>query len=111
MWSRCNTRHPNRSPAPVATSCPSASCAAQFQAALGRHFAERGNARLADAARTKARTLYEEKLAKEPENSAWAAELAELLLIHSRAKKSAGGVAQQNDLCGWAGRTRRTGSI
>jgi WD40 repeat protein/tetratricopeptide (TPR) repeat protein len=59
---------------------------AQFQAELARHYAERGNAPLAEAARTKARTLFEEKLAKEPENSAWAAQLAEVLLIDSPAK-------------------------
>jgi serine/threonine protein kinase len=53
---------------------------AQFQAELARHFVERGNAPLAQAARTKARTLVEEKLAKEPESSAWAAELADVLL-------------------------------
>ena len=60
---------------------PSAASDAQFQAELARHFAERGNAPLAEVARTKARTLFEEKLAKEPENSTWAAELAEVLLI------------------------------
>jgi tetratricopeptide (TPR) repeat protein len=58
----------------------------QFQAELARHFAERGNAPLAEAARTKARALFEKKLAKEPDNSAWAAELADVLLIDSRAK-------------------------
>jgi len=54
---------------------------AQFQTELARHFAERGNTALADATRTKARALFEGKLAKEPENTALAAELAELLLI------------------------------
>jgi hypothetical protein len=34
---------------------------------LARQLAERGNAPLAEAARIKARTLFEEKLAKEPE--------------------------------------------
>jgi WD40 repeat protein/tetratricopeptide (TPR) repeat protein len=63
----------------------------QFQAELARHFAERGNAPLAEAARAKARALFEQKLAKEPENSALAAELAEVLLIDTRAKTSAGG--------------------
>jgi formylglycine-generating enzyme required for sulfatase activity len=53
---------------------------AQFQAALARHFAERGNKPLADAARTKARALFEKQLANEPENTALAAELAGLLL-------------------------------
>jgi tetratricopeptide (TPR) repeat protein len=53
---------------------------ALFQAELARHFAEAGNAPLARACRAKARTLFEQKLAKEPENSAHAAELADLLL-------------------------------
>jgi hypothetical protein len=53
---------------------------ALFQAELVRHFAERRNAPLADAARTKARLLFEQKLAQEPENSARAVELAEVLL-------------------------------
>jgi tetratricopeptide (TPR) repeat protein len=59
---------------------------ALFQAELARHFAERGNAPLAEAARTKARTLMEDKLAKEPENTALAAELADLLLIDTGSK-------------------------
>jgi WD40 repeat protein/tetratricopeptide (TPR) repeat protein len=66
----------------------------QFQAELARHFAARGNAPLAEAARAKARTLFEAKLAKEPKNSAWAAGLAEVLLIDSGAKTSAGGAAR-----------------
>jgi WD40 repeat protein/tetratricopeptide (TPR) repeat protein len=53
---------------------------AQSQAELARYFAERGNAPLADAARAKALALFEGKLAKEPMNSAWATELAQLLL-------------------------------
>jgi tetratricopeptide (TPR) repeat protein len=53
----------------------------QFQAGLARHYAERGNAPLADAARRTARALFEEKLAKEPENAALAADLADLLVI------------------------------
>jgi hypothetical protein len=53
---------------------------AQFQAALAQHDAERGNAALADAARTKARGLFQERLAREPQNSVLAAELAQLLL-------------------------------
>ena len=52
-----------------------------FQAELAGYFAERGENPAANAARTKARALLEGKLAKEPENSALAAELAELLLI------------------------------
>src|SRR5579884_12549 len=59
---------------------------AQFQAELARHFAERCNAPLADASRAKARALFEEKLAKEPQNTALAADLADLLLIDSRTK-------------------------
>jgi formylglycine-generating enzyme required for sulfatase activity/tetratricopeptide (TPR) repeat protein len=54
---------------------------ARSQAALARYFTEQGNKPLANAARTKARALFEARLAKEPENSALAAELAELLLI------------------------------
>jgi tetratricopeptide (TPR) repeat protein len=54
---------------------------AQLQAELARHYAEQGNKRMAEAARTKARVLFEAKLAKEPENSELAAELADLLLI------------------------------
>jgi tetratricopeptide (TPR) repeat protein len=48
---------------------------AQFQARLALHYAERGNTPLADAARAKVRALFEQKLAKEPENSALAREL------------------------------------
>jgi WD40 repeat protein/tetratricopeptide (TPR) repeat protein len=59
---------------------------APFQAALARHFAEQGMAPLAEAARAKARALFEEKLAKEPENTALAADLADLLLSDSRDK-------------------------
>ena len=54
--------------------------------ARARRFAAQGNAALADAARTKARLLLEEKLAQEPENPAWAAELADLLLLDNRAR-------------------------
>jgi hypothetical protein len=50
-----------------------------FQAELARYFAEAGNAPLAKAAHAKARTFFEAKLAKEPENSAWAAELGQVL--------------------------------
>ena len=42
----------------------------QFQAELARHYAEGGNLPLADAAERKARAWFEEKLAKEPGNSA-----------------------------------------
>jgi hypothetical protein len=48
---------------------------AQFQAALARHFAERGNAPAASAARARACALFAEKLAKEPKNTALAADL------------------------------------
>ncbi len=48
---------------------------ARFQAELARHFAERGNAQAADAARARACILFAEKLAQEPENSALAADL------------------------------------
>jgi tetratricopeptide (TPR) repeat protein len=41
---------------------------------------------LAEAARAKARALFEEKVAKEPDNTAWAVELAELLLLPIDAK-------------------------
>jgi WD40 repeat protein/tetratricopeptide (TPR) repeat protein len=53
---------------------------AQFQTALARHYGGRGNAPLADALRTKARQLFEKKLAQEPENSTLADGLAHLLL-------------------------------
>jgi tetratricopeptide (TPR) repeat protein/tRNA A-37 threonylcarbamoyl transferase component Bud32 len=53
---------------------------ALFQAELARHFAANGKPSLAEAARTKARTLFEAKLAKEPENPAIAADLAQVLL-------------------------------
>jgi tetratricopeptide (TPR) repeat protein len=52
---------------------------AQFQAELARRLAEQGNPPLAQAARTKARTLFEARLAKEPEDSELATELAQLL--------------------------------
>jgi WD40 repeat protein len=72
----------------------------RFQAELTRHYAERGNNPLANAARTRARALFEAKLAKEPDNAALAAELADLLLIDTRwtilkpaEMRSAGGAA------------------
>ncbi|MFI5458149.1 MAG: tetratricopeptide repeat protein [Isosphaerales bacterium] len=55
-----------------------------FQAALARHHVDHGNAPLADLARTKARAVFEEKLANEPENSAWVAELADVLLVDTK---------------------------
>jgi tetratricopeptide (TPR) repeat protein len=54
--------------------------------ARARRFAAQGNAALADAAKTKARLLLEQKLAQEPENPTWAVELADLLLIDNRAR-------------------------
>ncbi|MFN0053794.1 MAG: hypothetical protein ACKV0T_16565 [Planctomycetales bacterium] len=53
---------------------------AQFQAELARHFADQGDMRQATAAAAKARALFEEQLANEPENSPLATELAQLLL-------------------------------
>src|SRR5262249_24872938 len=61
----------------------------QFQTELARHYAERGTAPLAEAARAKARALFEAKLANQLDKaalSALAADLADLLLIDSRAK-------------------------
>jgi len=51
-----------------------------FQAELARHFDKQGNAPLAAAARVNALAIFKEKLAKEPENSTWAGEVADLLL-------------------------------
>ena len=51
-----------------------------LQAELARHFAQRGNNQLADAAVTRARPLLQAQLVKEPENNALAGELADLLL-------------------------------
>ncbi len=59
---------------------------ALFQAELARHYAERGDTSLADAARTRARTLFEDKLAKAPENPASAGDLADVLLPPIEAK-------------------------
>jgi tetratricopeptide (TPR) repeat protein len=61
---------------------------AQFQAALARHFAARGNARAADAARARARPLFAEKLAKEPENSALAAGLLSAYKASGRTREA-----------------------
>jgi thiol-disulfide isomerase/thioredoxin len=52
----------------------------QFQAELARHLAGRGNTSLATAARAKARALFEQRLAKEPQNATFAIDLAQLLL-------------------------------
>ena len=53
----------------------------QLQGDLARHFAAQGQAALAEATRTKARAWFEERLTKEPDNAALAAELADLLLL------------------------------
>jgi tetratricopeptide (TPR) repeat protein len=60
----------------------------RFQAELARHFADQGHAPSADAALAKARAWFEEKLSKEPENSAWAAEWADLLLAAGRTREA-----------------------
>ncbi len=57
-----------------------ASLDAHFQAELARHYDGSGHAALANVARAKAVALVKLKLAKEPENSGLAVELAELLL-------------------------------
>jgi WD40 repeat protein/tetratricopeptide (TPR) repeat protein len=51
--------------------------------ARARRLAEQANVPLAHAASAKARLLLERRLTQEPENSAWAVELAEMLLIDS----------------------------
>ena len=53
---------------------------AQVQAELARHFAIRQNGPLANAARTKARALFETALSKDPANPALASELADIVL-------------------------------
>jgi len=55
---------------------------------LARRFAELGHPLSADAARAKARALFEDKRAKESENPAWAAELAQLLLDSGHAREA-----------------------
>ncbi|HVC93939.1 MAG TPA: hypothetical protein VND64_09620, partial [Pirellulales bacterium] len=60
----------------------------QLQAELARHFADQGKTALANEARTKARTLFEEKLAREPENSLAATDLAQLLLENDKHENS-----------------------
>ncbi len=52
----------------------------QLQLELARHYAETGNASLADVVRQGARASLEEKLEKEPKNSVLAGDLADLLL-------------------------------
>ncbi|MGO9469732.1 MAG: protein kinase domain-containing protein [Isosphaeraceae bacterium] len=58
----------------------------ELAVARARRLAAQGNAALADAARTKARLLLEQKLAQEPEIPTWAVELADLLLIDNPAR-------------------------
>jgi tetratricopeptide (TPR) repeat protein len=53
----------------------------RFQAELARQLVAQGRAPSAKVARGKARAWFEEELAKEPKNSALAAELADLLLL------------------------------
>jgi tetratricopeptide (TPR) repeat protein len=77
-------KRPGRHPRPGGTGQKLADSAANdgpFQAELTRHYAEQGNNPLANAARTKARALFEKQLAKKPDNTALAWELADLLLI------------------------------
>jgi tetratricopeptide (TPR) repeat protein len=59
---------------------------AQFQAELARYLDEQGKAPLADAARARARTRFEQRRAAEPDNAALAAELADLLLVDGPAQ-------------------------
>jgi tetratricopeptide (TPR) repeat protein len=51
-----------------------------FQSELAHHFADQGNKPLANVAHKKARALFEQQLKAEPDNSAPASDLAELLL-------------------------------
>jgi WD40 repeat protein/serine/threonine protein kinase/tetratricopeptide (TPR) repeat protein len=51
-----------------------------FQAELARHFLEQGDMEQANAARSAARTWFERRLIKEPENTSHADELANLLI-------------------------------
>jgi WD40 repeat protein/tetratricopeptide (TPR) repeat protein len=74
---------------------------ARFQAELARYSAEHGNAALADAARTKARQLLEQKLAQEPENTVWAMELAELLLPPIGANATMMVPTSENEAISW----------
>lgn len=53
---------------------------AAFQAQLARRFADRGQTKLADAARTKARILLEQQLVADANDEAAASELGDLLL-------------------------------
>lgn len=60
-----------------------------FQAELVRHYATHGNAPLAEAAHNRARTLFDERLAEDPEDAIIAAELARFLLDVLESKKAA----------------------
>jgi tetratricopeptide (TPR) repeat protein len=67
--------------------------------AQARRFAAQGKAALPDEASTKARKLLEEKLAKEPDNPAWAAELADVLLMFALADHRRGETDQARKAC------------
>ena len=56
-----------------------------FQAELARYYAQQGQATLAQTTRVNALARFEEKLAKDPENSALAVEFADLLLTLGQA--------------------------
>jgi tetratricopeptide (TPR) repeat protein len=62
----------------------------QFQAELARHYAERGNAPLANPVRAKARALIEERLAREPKSSVLNAEFAQLLMDFGHTREAVG---------------------
>jgi hypothetical protein len=57
----------------------------RFQIELARHYAEKGNYESAATACSRTRALFEQQLAKEPENATLATELAELLLVDTAA--------------------------
>ena len=60
----------------------------RFQSELARHYAERGNTPLADAARTRARVSFEEKLARDPENTALAMDLFSAYQLAGRTREA-----------------------
>jgi WD40 repeat protein len=72
-WSRAATGNPE---------------GAKLLAEFARRLAASGLVSLANATRTKARRLFQKKLAKEPENSAAALELAQLLLDAGRTREA-----------------------
>jgi tetratricopeptide (TPR) repeat protein len=61
---------------------------AQFQAELAQYYTVHGQAPLADAARARARTLFEDKLAKEPDNAALAADLFSAYQLAGRTREA-----------------------